>query len=53
MTFASAVLEGNVEGMIWLRLNECPWDELTFTFAAKHGNIENMEWLKIKKRPGR
>ena len=51
MTFASAALEGNLEGMMWLRLNGCPWDGNTFTFAAEHGNIELLRWLKENDYP--
>ena len=46
ITFANAAKYGNLDNMIFLFENGCPWDCETFEEAALHGNLDNMKWLK-------
>ena len=40
-----------LENMMWLKKNNCPWDENTFDAAAENGNLKNMMWLRENNCP--
>ena len=49
-----AAINGDLEMMMWMKTNGCPWDSYTFRFAAENcngTNFEVLEWLRINNCP--
>lgn len=43
-----AALRGNLEVLLWLRAQGCPWDSQTTLAAAEGGHLEILQWVKTK-----
>ena len=42
-TYIAAKL-GRIDVLKWLRLQGCPWDELTCAYAAQNGHLDVLKW---------
>jgi hypothetical protein len=42
---------GNLEMLMWLRSQDCPWDENVCTWAVRNENLEILMWLRSQDPP--
>ena len=49
--FTKIIKDLDKELLLWLKENNCPWNEKTFYCAVEFGNLDNMKWLKKNNCP--
>lgn len=43
--FEKMARKGNIEMMMWLFENACPWGTMVFFYAAEYGDLATLKWL--------